>query len=521
MTPPRPPVALVVLSGIVLLAGGVLMLVGACRAGISWDEATHVLRLRHYLDDGHFGVEGQTAAMAARDRFTYAPMAMLVLHGFAAAIGADGWSQVLDTPSAYAARHVAVALLGLVGVGAVVALCRRLLGCWQWGLVAGAALTAIPLWTGQAMFNIKDIPVGTGATLVTLGLVLTATPPRRRRPRLVPPLVVIAGALLALGTRPGMWPLVIAQVVALLVLLAAGRVLRTAQVIEVVAAALATYLVLALVYPWVFAHPLLALRRSVGSATRFRAHPPGRGYVAEHLVIELPTLLLLAAITGLVGALVLLTRSRLRPDLRVTALSLVGLQALLMPAVAVAARADLYNGLRQLIFITPALAVFAAVGLAWLLGDAGRVRRATVAGLAAVGLAVPVVTEASLFPTSYVYASPLADAAGWSDSSDYWLISARQFVATAPTDAALLCSNRVSVLATGGGADCRTTMRNSVGTFWRAARRPATLSAEGRFYALVDTEHPVAPNCRVLDERARHRLLVRVVLLRLLSCRRR
>ena len=42
---------------------------------------------------------------------------------------------------------------------------RLLLRTWSWGLVCGAALVAVPMWTGHAMVNIKDIPVATGYTL--------------------------------------------------------------------------------------------------------------------------------------------------------------------------------------------------------------------------------------------------------------------------------------------------------------------------------------------------------------------
>ena len=74
------------------------------------------------------------------------------------------------TVDAYAA-HLVVALCGLLGVFAVAAIGRRLLGSWSWGLVMAASLMAILMWPGLSMFDIKDVPAATGYTLVTWGLV--------------------------------------------------------------------------------------------------------------------------------------------------------------------------------------------------------------------------------------------------------------------------------------------------------------------------------------------------------------
>ena len=69
-------------------------------------------------------------------------------------------------------RHLGVVAIGLVGVAAVAAIGRLVLRPWRWGLVAAAVLAAIPMWTGHEMFNVKDVPVATGHTLCTLGLLL-------------------------------------------------------------------------------------------------------------------------------------------------------------------------------------------------------------------------------------------------------------------------------------------------------------------------------------------------------------
>ena len=97
---------------------------------------------------------------------------------------------------------------GLLGVFAVGAIGRRLLGSWAWGLVAAATLMAIPMWPGLSMFDIKDVPAATGYTLVTWALVellfqqrtSVAQPPGGVSPSSPP------AWSSTIGSRPGLWP---------------------------------------------------------------------------------------------------------------------------------------------------------------------------------------------------------------------------------------------------------------------------------------------------------------------------
>ena len=74
-------------------------------------------------------------------------------------------------------------------------------------MVAVAGLASIPVWSGHAMMNIKDIPVAAGYALVTWGLVRVLVVGRERWSRLAATSVLlVAGTVLAVGTRPGIWP---------------------------------------------------------------------------------------------------------------------------------------------------------------------------------------------------------------------------------------------------------------------------------------------------------------------------
>ena len=91
--------------------------------------------------------------------------------------GNDSSGEVSSSASAHAVRHLIVALIALLaGVGSpptVWALTRS----WRFGVWGAAALFAIPAWTGQALFNVKDVPAAAGYTLVTAGLVVALCAP--------------------------------------------------------------------------------------------------------------------------------------------------------------------------------------------------------------------------------------------------------------------------------------------------------------------------------------------------------
>ncbi|MBO0843443.1 MAG: hypothetical protein J2O46_09675, partial [Nocardioides sp.] len=386
---PQPPMWLVVVAGVVLVVTLVAAFLAALRTGIPIDEPYHVTRLRTYMATGHFAMPGVSGADLLRDRFTYAPVTMLALHALCWVLGIDGFGTVSTTATAYAVRHVGVFLMGVVGLGAVAGTARVLLRSWRWGVVAAALLAAMPTWMGHLAFNIKDIPVATGASLVTFGLVWLAAVQWRERSSWPAPVaagvVLTSGLVLALGTRVGMWPLLAAQVVAYAALLSLARRMRVSGVLGLVVPGVVAYAVLVLVYPYVFAHPLLAMRGSVSAATEFRPDPPSRTYVPEYLIVEVPTLMLLAAGVGSLVAIVAVVARLRRPEESTVAYAVVGLQALLMPALSVAEDASLYSGLRQLLFVFPGLAILAAVGLAWLLGRCrpGGWARPALAGLLA------------------------------------------------------------------------------------------------------------------------------------------
>ena len=357
-----PPRILVAVATVVLAVTTVLAVLGALRTGVTTDEPIHVMRLRNYFDTGWYALDWDYSRAGpggdGTNTYVYAPATMLLLHGWSVLWGVEGWHDVATTSRAYDVRHLGIVVIGLVGVLAVAVIGRVVLQSWRWGLVAAAVLAATPLWTGHEMFNVKDIPVATGHTLVTLGLLLhVRTAPGRWPVRLGRASCLVTGLVLTLGTRPGMWSgLSVVVAVAVLGVLAAPTTRRTAMITlaELAASCGLAAATLVAIYPNLFGSPLRALPRTSESSSSFLdGEKSDRLYVPRHIVEDLPTLLTAFALTGAVVVVAMLLRRWRSDPVAAARLALVGAQAFTLPVVAIVLGSDLYHGLRQLLFADP------------------------------------------------------------------------------------------------------------------------------------------------------------------------
>ncbi len=448
---------------LVLLVNSVVLLAGTASVGVSWDEPIHTERLRTYQATGWYLPERQMddgqPAEDVRGVAVYAPVAALTGHAVAVVLGSERRGSVSTTPQAYAHRHLAVALLGLLCLAAVALIVRLLVGSWRWGLLGAAVLSAFPVWIGHAMFNIKDAPVATGYTLVTAGAVALAGGgiATSRRRQVVAAAALAAGSVLAMGTRPGMAPAVVAAVAlallgGALVDRRSGRDRATGRRVALAASGLGSaYVILLLVYPALFARADLLVSAVLDSgeypwegviltAGQSLSMPPPPSYLPLWFAAQTPLVLLALALVGLVASGLLLARTvrRATPDdgdLGV-GLSLVAAQALLLPVIAVLTSAVLYDATRQVLFVQPALATAATMG-AWLIARRTADRRWLRGGLflaVVLGMVVPTASHARLFPYDYVWFNAAAAMRPIDGSwmTEYWRVSARELVAHMP-----------------------------------------------------------------------------------------
>ncbi len=473
--------------------GGALMLLGAGAVGATWDERIHAVMLEEYFTSGWYAspdwlVNGAPGpVLGAWPYYVYAPVAELVTQAMAVLTGAEPWGGFSESASAYTARHLATALIAAVGILGSAAIARTVTRSWSWAVVAAAFLASTPMWIGHGMFNVKDLPVATGYTLATAGFVSVCRSDYGRSWRWTLSAIagIVAGMVLAVGTRPASGlPIALTAIgmcgVALVYLL----VRRTSpaafphlglRIRDLLISLVVSYALLMAIYPKGFINPYTLAKESLLISGRFPVNdavlvngswvpqPPPWYYLPAWFGAQL-TLVVLAFLVVFVGvwlySWVTALRSRSGAAIERVILPVpVLLQAFLLPAMAILAHSTMYNAVRQFLFVLPAVAVLAALGVRQsqsALRRAPSGRRAWTTGLwlvVAVGIIVPTVDQIRLFPYGYVYFNEIATIqpvnGRW--ATDYWRASSQELATIIPGDGLESCSY---VTAEKGPAPC-------------------------------------------------------------------
>lgn len=470
--------AVAAVAVVVIALGAVQLVWGVTSVGVTIDEPTHVERLEGWLETGWYVperlmVEGEPdPAVAQSNAYVYGPAYALLGHAANVLVGNESPGEVSTTASAYAVRHLVVALTALFAVGAVGAAAGLLSGSRRFGLWAAAALLAMPRWSGHSFFNLKDVPLASGYTLVTAALVFALfEPPGGASPRrrLAIGATLALGLLLAAGTRPGIWPALLASLLAYAALRLGqhrlGRLRRPRGTdLAVLGGAAAGALAIGLSYPNAARTPITLLAESISGSSAYpwegvtltagqllTQNPPW-WYLPAWVGGTFPLLLAAAALGGLMLGIATLTvllsgEARLWARRRL-GLLLVLTQLLLVPVLAVLGGSTFYDGLRQHLYILPAAAILAGVGaaLAWAWSRPRQLAwRAALTVALCLALVVPVAQQLTLFPYNYTYFNPIVRIDGiegrW--EADYWLASIDEAIARVPSDVDLLCSGRL------------------------------------------------------------------------------
>ena len=466
---------LIAVMTVCLVAAAVMMFAGGWLGGVTWDEKTHVLMLDTFLDQG-WNVSPDALVAGVPDPsyiwgvYVYGPVGELVAHAFAAALGTEPWGMPSLEAAAYAGRHIGIGVMALAGVAAAAWIVRSVTGSWAWGLVGATVLAVTPVWLGHGMFNIKDIPVAAGYTIASAGGVALLREDyfARRAVRWTALAALAVGAVLGAGTRAAIGvPIAAGVVIGLLALWLArwrtheaplGAVTKDAlrRLAEAAGALVVGYLLLVLIYPKAFINPVVLAWEALVVSARFPydeavltsgtwvEQPPPWTYLPQWFLAQLPLIVILGSLLFLgVWAwsairLVLGRRSSLSTAAAAMGAVVVA-QALLMPILAILLRSNMYNGTRQFLFVVPALAVLATLGLWWVstraLGSArGRVARGLVWAAITVGVVAPLVAQSTLFPYNYTFLNSVAAIrpveGNW--PTDYWRFGGRELMTLLP-----------------------------------------------------------------------------------------
>jgi hypothetical protein len=442
------PLSLGFVAAIILSIAVVQQFLGAYQTGVTIDEPAHVRHLTTYFETGDY-------ASAA-----YGPFTTLLGHFVNVMLGVESWGIPTTSAEAYANRHLVVAFIGFLGVAGVTLTGWLVFGSLRWALIAGAFLGSLPVWVGHSMFNLKDIPVATGYTLVTTGLIALFATRLSLLTRLLLALGTISlGTVIAVGTRPGTLPILLVSVLvagALWLILGARRLSRLVRsvifILSLTVLVVSGVLFIRLTETGQFL--LSAIERSIDFpwagfnlyAGERVTERPGVSGVATVFLAYLPTFMIFLIVVGLIFAifsLVRRARGTSEPSVIQPAVVLLGAQGLGVFAVIAILDPVIYDGARQILFVFPALALFAVLGLYAVVRvlpfvtPSSRFARRVVVLVVTVGLTFITYDQVRLFPYNYGYFNEVAQGPGISGrwESDYWVSAMRESThPVAPSD---------------------------------------------------------------------------------------
>jgi len=431
----------------------------------SWDRATGVLFLSLVAlaaatasdfgptwDEGFQREIGQAVVAWYRtgfqDRTALAPGTTGNYHLYGGLFEAQAELAALALPlEPFHARHLVTALWSLAGLLGAGLLARRLAGA-RAGFAAVALLAATGAWWGHGFANSKDIPFAAPYPWILLALLSAAD----ALPRLAPGRLAGAGLALglALGVRPagvlmllplaaGVWG---ARGLAWLMALPAAERARAAwRLVGALAAVVAlAWAVMLVGWPWgqlgPLTRPFQAAVETARTAAKIDVHFAGqwypstdlpRSYLPTWLVSTLPEAWLVAALLTAGAAPSWWRGARLAG--RLDGLLVAGAAGLPLVA-AVVARPPLYDGIRHVLFVLPALAAVLAAGASRALDLVPRAAAVAAAGALGAAWLLAAVDLARLHPYEYVSFNRLV-AGGVARGvaryeGDYWSTSARE-----------------------------------------------------------------------------------------------
>lgn len=417
------------------------------------DEFIHLAKIQLFLDHGFYALSGgENAAgelLGTRGHlYAYGPLFTLIAHAVTVLVGVETWGVIGYTDASFVVRHIMVSVFSFVGVAAAGWGVSLVTQSKRWGLATSAVLVSIPLWTGSAMFNLKDTPVATGFTLLTAGCIALTLPADRltRRMTIAGWFVTFAGTLVLWGVRPGIWPAIALAFFGMLLIRArfnnfSGWKQTFAAMVVPASAVVASYASMMLIYPTIFLNPARLIYRSFSETSGFPhdtnvltngvvlGMPPPWYYFPQWVAAQLPEVLLVLLVASVLLAVWLVLRRLFRSrmsslDFVFPAMVYVFIQLAAFPVAAILLRSPVYDGLRQFLFLIPAVAMLIMLSLfvAVRHGALGRIRGLwpAVAGVMVTSTLVTTSAQAQMFPYTVSYFNPTTVAGGIDERWDVY-----------------------------------------------------------------------------------------------------
>jgi hypothetical protein len=425
------------LLGILLLVMLITLVAQAPTANLTTDEG---LRVDYGLAVFHwYHSLGKDQSFLDYPEDEYEPEHGVIFDAFVAGITEMFHTNTWDTEA------ICIGLTGILGVVAI-ALCGFELGGWWFALLAALSLWLYPRYFGAIFNNPKDIPFTMANTFLIWSVLVLMKQWDNYQKTLRNSVIVGFFLALAISIRVNavLWYAILALLLVGWWLLHFQRVRHEKKLFQTVeqhiSASIITFIVsflgIMLMWPYIFIDPFVDLYRSTKVIAKYPwngsilyqgkiqlALTLPRTYAPVWLVIGSPPTLIALAVIGflLLGAWCIHKRV-LDPYM-----ALVALAFALPLASIIVLHSELYNALRQFIFLVPPLILFAVYGLVriflFLWQRRQKVLAALLVGLTIANFIWIAVDMAQLHPYEYVYFSPLVggvQGAYGKYEMDYW-----------------------------------------------------------------------------------------------------
>jgi hypothetical protein len=438
---------------------------GVGQIGIQSDENLHLNRLANYIEFGWYlptvflqdGIPKMTLDYGRIN--SYGPVFSLLQHVLNIAIGLETWGNPSNSSMAYEMRHYATVFISIV---AGIALASAFLFSTRSLLIAVsffAILQSLPLWSSYSMFAIKDIPVAAGYTIFTAGLIINWFC-KSRPAYFYASILIIIGVILSVGTRTAIWlPLALTILMSITLIILFQKDKLPLHSAFIIASFFTGILFVLLVNGNYWSSPFNFFFSSVSYSSNFEAWKgltltdgkllpakPGPSYLPLWIFGSTPIMIALLSLLGIIYTFLIAFKFLFKtPSCVGTKEASLGMiipgillssQFLGLPAAGIVLDSVMYAGMRQHLYVLPAIAGLAVIGSFWNTSS----KQMLASGiLVIICLTFTARQTLPLHPYQFIYKNAFAQPVNDKWETDMHWISAREAVRSIPKDSVLYC----------------------------------------------------------------------------------
>jgi hypothetical protein len=301
--------------------------------------------------------------------YTYGPLIGALLHLLNVILLNSKLTEFINSPLTFEINHLGIVIISFITIYAFLLLNNKIKNFYQIGFISSIILLSIPLWIGNSLHNIKDIPSASGYTLLSVGCFLLARALITKTNTYKYLIPIILGLIILIGTRPALiLPGFLTFVINLFYLFFVHKISFRKLFNIFFTTLLITLFSFLILLPHFISTPLKSLKLTFLTSNSF----PWNGliltggkllepsfslnYFFKWYFAQTPLIIWIFSLIGIFFYLFKIIRNY-KSNLFIIS-SLFFLQFFLLPFYLLITGSPIYNGLRHILFIYPSIAFF-------------------------------------------------------------------------------------------------------------------------------------------------------------------